>query len=158
MENGLIAVWESEKGSVMPKGSSVLEVLPGIGLDRVRFGESRSSHRERLGSYKAFERVPGAGLTDIYADGMIMLSYDELDRLVFIEVGGQRVVSLGGTQLTGRPLAAVLEELTQRGFPVEFDGDSSYAISSTGVELFASSTDDADEPAGGVSIAPTGRQ
>ncbi|MEV4522994.1 hypothetical protein AB0J77_22425 [Micromonospora tulbaghiae] len=158
MENGLIAGLESGKGSVMPEGSSVLEVLPGIGLDRARFGESRSSHRERLGSYKAFERVPGVGLTDIYADGMIMLSYDELDRLVFIEVGGQRAVSLGGTQLTGRPLAAVLEDLTRRGFPVEFDGDSSYAISSTGVELFTSSPDDLDEPAGGVSIASAGRE
>ncbi|MEU7170490.1 hypothetical protein ABZ949_03240 [Micromonospora tulbaghiae] len=156
MENGLIAVWESERGSAVPEGPSVLKVLPGVGLDRARFGESRSSHRERLGSYKAFERVPGTGLTDIYADGMIMLSYDELDRLVFIEIGGETAVSLGGTQLTGRPLTAVLEELTQRGFPVEFDGDSSYVISSAGVELFASSTDDADEPAGGVSIARTG--
>ncbi|AYF29415.1 hypothetical protein [Micromonospora tulbaghiae] len=134
----------------------MLEVLPGIGLDHARFGESRSSHRERLGSYEAFERVPGAGLADIYAGGMIMLSYDELDRLVFIEIGGETAVSLGGTQLTGRPLAAVLEELTQGGFTVEFDGDSSYAISSTEVELFTSSPDDLDEPAGGVSIAPAG--
>ncbi|MEU1235560.1 hypothetical protein ABZ399_15365 [Micromonospora aurantiaca] len=147
-----------KRSSTIPDDSSVLEVLPGFGLDRARFGESRSSHRERLGSYEAFERVPGAGVTDIYEDGMVMLSYDELDRLAFIEIGGETAVSLGGTQLTGRPLVAVLEELTQRGFPVEFDGDSSYAISSTGVELFTSSPDDVDEPAGGVSIARTGRE
>ncbi|MEU4814712.1 hypothetical protein [Micromonospora aurantiaca] len=156
MENGLIAVWDSERGSAVPEGPSVLDVLPGIGLDRARFGESRSSHRERLGSYEAFERVPGAGVTDIYEDGMVMLSYDELDRLAFIEIGGETAVSLGGTQLTGRPLVAVLEELTQGGLTVDFDGDSSYAISSTGVELFTSSPDDVDEPAGGVSIARTG--
>ncbi|MFG1938762.1 hypothetical protein [Micromonospora tulbaghiae] len=135
----------------------MLEVLPGIGLDRARFGESRSSHRERLGSYKAFERVPGAGVTDIYEDGMVMLSYDELDRLVFIEIGGETVVLLGGVQLTGRPLGAVLEELTQGGLPVGFDGDSSYAISSTGVELFTSSPDDINEAPRGVSVTPTGQ-
>ncbi|MBF5029422.1 MULTISPECIES: hypothetical protein [unclassified Micromonospora] len=136
----------------------MLEVLPGIGLDRARFGESRSSHRERLGSYKAFERVPGSGVTDIYEDGMVMLSYDESDRLVFIEIGGETAVLLGGIQLTGRPLGAVLDELAQGDIPVEFDGDSSYAISSTGVELFTSSPDDINEPVGGVSVILAGRQ
>ncbi|MEU5907154.1 hypothetical protein ABZ780_22655 [Micromonospora sp. NPDC047467] len=142
----------------MPEGSSVLEVLPGIGLDRARFGESRSSHRERLGGYKAFERVPGAGVTDMYPDGMVMLSYDELDHLNFIEIGGETAVSLGGIQLTGRPLGTVLEELAQGGLPVEFDGDSSYTISTTGVELFTSSPDDLNEPAEGVSITPAGQR
>lgn len=138
----------------MPDGSGALEVLPGIGLDHARFGESRTTHRERLGDYEAFERVPGAGMTDMYPDGIVMLSYDESDHLNFIEIGGETIAVLNGIQVTGRSLGAVLDELAQGGLHVEFDGDSSYLISSTGVELFTSSPDNLNEPVEGVSISP----
>lgn len=138
----------------MPGGSSTLEILPGIGLDRARFGESRSTNRERLGDYEAFERVPGAGVTDMYADGPVMLSYDESDHLDFIEIGGDTAVSLHGIRVTGRALRVVLEELSQAGLQAEFDGDSSYVISTIGVQLYTSDPHDLNEPVEGVSFSP----
>jgi hypothetical protein len=88
---------------------------------------------------------------------MVMLSYDESGHLDFIEIGGETSVLHDGIQLAGRPLGAMIEELAQGGLQVEFDGDSSYAISAIGVELFTSSPGDMNEPAEGVSISPVGQ-
>jgi hypothetical protein len=72
---------------------------------------------------------------------MVMLSYDESGHLDFIEIGGETSVL----------------QLAQGGLQVEFDGDSSYAISAIGVELFTSSPGDMNEPAEDVSISPVGQ-
>jgi hypothetical protein len=142
----------------MPDHVTGLEVVPGVGLEGARFGEARSTHRERRGEYQSFERSPGAGMTDLYTDDLVMLSYDETDRLNFVEIGGSAVVTMNGTTLTGRPLADVLEDLRRGGFEVAFDGDSSFVIASAGVELFTSDPGDLNEPAESVSLNPIPRE
>jgi hypothetical protein len=66
--------------------------------------------------------VPGSGLIDAYADVTLMLSYDDRDRLIGIEIGGANAF-VAGVQLLDRQLADVLADLRRAGIPPEFAGD-----------------------------------
>ena len=140
----------------MSDSGSAVKVLPGVGLVTARFGEERSLHRQRLGGFQSFERTPGAGVTDLYADGLIMLSYDGADRLNFIEISGRTEVVWDDVELTGRPLSSVLDSLESKGIRAVFDGDAVFECSVLGIDLFTSAPDEPDQPVEGVSVHPVG--
>lgn len=131
-----------------------IHIIAGSGLAMAHFGEHRSLHRERLGAFSSFERTPGSGITDLYNGGRLMLSYDESDKLNFIEMSGRASVWWDSVELTGQPLASVLSALGDKGVQVTFDDDATFEMSTLGIDLFTSAPDEGDEPVEGVSVHP----
>lgn len=129
------------------------EVLAGAGINGIVFGEPRSVHRERLGEYRPFERVPGAGMTDAYFNSTLMLSYDKDDLLASIEIGGADV-TWNGILLVERPLKEVLIDFANVGIIPQYKEVGLYVVPQLGITLYAPAPDEPEVNVEGVSIAP----
>jgi hypothetical protein len=117
------------------------EIEPGVGVGVVAFGEARSDHRARLGAPVSFERVRGQGIVDGYYDNTLMLTYDSLDALNRIELGGVDVY-FRGVQLLDRPLSEVIQELAALGAAPGFAGGQAYELSGFGISLVTPAPDE----------------
>lgn len=120
-------------------------VIPRLGFDFVRFGESRAQHRGRLGEdFESWQRNPDKpAVTDLYKPSLLSLDYDEDDRLKFIEVindNGQ--VLYEDVQLLNQPRGQAVNALTALvgRSPVEKGGV--YAFPELGIRLRCDYDDD----------------
>jgi hypothetical protein len=84
-----------------PVTYDVWEIEPEVGAGPVRFGMTRASLRERLGSFSAFRRGSTPDLTDQYAAGLLMLTCSDDEGLYLIEVADPWTVSFRGVRLGG---------------------------------------------------------
>jgi hypothetical protein len=127
------------------------EVTPWVGLGDVRFGESRASLRNRLGEHQTFRRAANQSLIDHYLEAGLMLSFDESDRLNFIECTDWAEPSFSDVQLTGRSLAEILEDLSQSGIDCMLS-ESSYVLKGFGIYLYTPAPDEPDVEVQGVAV------
>ncbi|MEU8613297.1 hypothetical protein AB0C29_35465, partial [Actinoplanes sp. NPDC048791] len=78
------------------------EIEPGIGAGRARFGMTRSSLRERFGSFSAFRQGCTPDLTDQYEADLLMLTCSGDEGLYRIEIADPWRAVYRGVQLGGR--------------------------------------------------------
>lgn len=114
-------------------------VIPRTGFDFVRFGESRSQHREQLGEeFESWQRNPDKpNVTDLYKPSLLSLDYDDDDRLKFIEViNDDGEVLYENVRLLNQPQNQVVNDLTRLvgRSPVEKGGV--YAFPELGIRLW----------------------
>lgn len=92
-----------------------MEVLPGIGVEFARVGDSRADVERRIG-----KPVHEPSARDIYATTpMLMVSYSDHDLVEAVEIGsgnGRQQARLDGVQLTGRFLDEVMTNLRSKGY------------------------------------------
>lgn len=134
------------------------EVIPWVGTECVRFGDSRKEIRERLGSFSSFRRSSGESPIDHYSSIGLMLHFDEADRLDFIEATAASGLSFSGVQLLARPFGEVLADLRSRSVDFSPDG-SGCVLEGYGIELYTPAPDELDIDVEGVTLrAPAGSQ
>jgi hypothetical protein len=93
-----------------------IRLIPGVGIEAARFGESRDEHRSALGDFEPFIRQPGDTSADIYVPSMVVLEYDENDRLVYLQVADNRAtVYWEDIQLSDEPVERVRAAMRARG-------------------------------------------
>jgi hypothetical protein len=93
-----------------------IHLIPGVGIPMARFGEDRADHRASLGDFEPFAREPGDDSADIYIPTMMVLEYDERDRLCYLQVANNfAAVYLDGLQLSDEPLDQIREAMRLRG-------------------------------------------
>ncbi|MEU6139204.1 hypothetical protein ABZ848_02465 [Streptomyces sp. NPDC047081] len=129
----------------------VNEVIPWVGTECARFGDSRKEIRERLGSFSSFRRSPGESLIDHYSSIGLMLHFDEADRLDFIEATAASGLSFSGVQLLARPFGEVLADLRSRSVDFSLDG-SGCVLDGYGIELYTPAPDELDIDVEGVAL------
>ncbi|MFJ8200157.1 hypothetical protein [Streptomyces sp. NPDC096152] len=129
----------------------MLDVIPWVGLESARFGETRGELRDRLGAATSFVRVPGTPPVDHYVDLGLLLSFDASDRLVFIEATTRARPAFASVELCGRPFGEVVDDLTSRGVTVEID-DSGGVLQGTGIALYTPAPDEPDVEVEAVSL------
>ncbi|MDN3241165.1 hypothetical protein [Glycomyces tritici] len=124
-----------------------MTVIPKAGFDFARFGETRASHRSRLGEYEAWRPDQTATAdTDLYLPSLVSLAYDDTDRLNFIEVVNDDVeVLYEGVQLLNRPEQQVVAALTALiGLP-PIHSAGMYAVPELGMRLRPDYDDELDD-------------
>jgi hypothetical protein len=93
-----------------------IHLIPGVGIEGARFGEARADHRATLGEFEPFARDQGDDSADIYVPSMMVLEYDERDRLCYLQVANNFAeVYWDGLQLSDEPLDQVREAMRSRG-------------------------------------------
>ncbi|MFI1989867.1 hypothetical protein [Actinoplanes sp. NPDC020271] len=127
------------------------EIAPGVGLEGVSFGEDRETLRQRLGEHVTFQRRAGDPPIDHFLAEGLQLSFDQEDRLVFIEGTDQADLHYQGVRLTGQPLESIIEELAQRGVTVRVD-DSGAELEGLNVYLYSPAPDELDVEVEAVAI------
>ncbi len=112
-------------------------VRPWEALGDLRFGVSRDAVRSLLGDqFRSFKRTPKAKtLTDEYENLGLQLSYDEDDKLEFIEAYPPCMPTYQGIELFGE-LTLVLRQLEAAGHMLKAD-DVGYSCEQLGFALFA---------------------
>ncbi|WP_329412264.1 hypothetical protein OG563_07245 [Nocardia vinacea] len=92
-------------------------IVPRVGFAFARFGESRAVHRSRLGEFESWQRDPERpSSSDLYAPSLLLLDYDDRDRLDFIEViNAEAQVVYRNVSLLNMPRLQVLSELSALG-------------------------------------------
>ncbi|MFD8282833.1 hypothetical protein GTZ78_33465 [Streptomyces sp. SID8361] len=130
-------------------------IVPNEGLDSIRFGESRTGLRERLGSFTSFQRGDSENPTDHFTEKGLLLSFDSGEALEFIEVTPEAQVTHQGIALFGRPYRHVLGDLREQGIEGTED-DQGVEFTELGFALFTPAPDDPDEEVHGVSVFPRG--
>jgi hypothetical protein len=127
------------------------EIEPGLGVGPARFGMTRSSLRERLGSFRAFRRGSTPDLTDQYDAGLLMLTCSDDEGLYLIEVADPWTVTFRGVRLGGAA-AEVVAALRDAGAePVE-DHEGGWELAGGAVHL-AVEPDEPDAEVEGVTVA-----
>lgn len=129
----------------------MLDVIPWVGLELARFGETRGELRDRLGAVTSFVRAPGTPLVDHYVDLGLLLSFDASDRLVFIEATTRARLAFASVELCGRRFGEVVDDLTSQGVAVEID-DSGGVLQGTGIALYTPAPDEPDVEVEAVSL------
>ncbi|MFB7442984.1 hypothetical protein ACFC01_32535 [Streptomyces mirabilis] len=127
------------------------EVIPSVGIEFARFGESRKEIRERLGSFSSFKRSPGDSPVDHYLSIGLMLHFDGADRLDFIEATAASELSFSGVRLLGRPFGEVLTDLRSKSVDFSLD-DSGCTLTRYGIELYTPAPDELDVDVEGVAL------
>ncbi|MFF4513436.1 hypothetical protein [Streptomyces mirabilis] len=127
------------------------EVVPSVGVEFARFGESRKEIRERLGSFSSFKRSPGDSPVDHYVSIGLMLHFDGADRLDFIEATAASELSFSGVRLLGRPFGEVLTDLRSKSVDFSLD-DSGCTLTRYGIELYNPAPDELDVDVEGVAL------
>lgn len=93
-----------------------IHLIPGVGIEGARFGESRAAHRAAHGEFEVFARQPGETTADIYVPSMMVLEYDEKDELVYLQVANNEAeVYWDGLQLSDEPVEQVRAAMRARG-------------------------------------------
>lgn len=127
------------------------EVIPWVGIEDVRFGESRKDFRERLGDFSSFKRSPGDLPIDHYPSMGLMLHFDRADRLEYIEATAVSEISFSGINLSGRPFGEILDELRSNSIDFVIDG-AGCALTRYGIELYTPAPDEPDINVEGVAL------
>lgn len=115
-----------------------MEIVPFESVGSLRFGDLRSTIRERLGTpcTSFFKGSDSTMATDVYDDRCLHIYYDDADRLEFVEAFGTADVTFEGLQLLGRNIVAVQEDLVRAGFVTRFE-QASLKVAEAGIALFA---------------------
>jgi hypothetical protein len=129
----------------------MVDIIPGRGLDRASFGEDRESLRRRLGEHASFRRMAGDPPTDHFLAEGLLLSFDQEDRLNFIEATDRADLHYLGVRLTGQPFGAVIEALSERGVAVRVDA-SGGELEGLDVYLYTPAPDEMDVEVEAVAI------
>lgn len=130
------------------------DVVPWVGLlETARFGEERGVLRERIGEFSSFVRSAGTPAVDHFAGAGLLLSFDESDRLNFIEATAASGVSYSGVTIVGRPFGEILADLRDLGVGVALD-ESGCALPQYGIGLYTPAPDEMDIDVEGVALHP----
>ncbi|MEV7151655.1 hypothetical protein AB0O05_34725 [Streptomyces sp. NPDC093084] len=127
------------------------EVIPWVGVENVRFGESREVVRERLGDFSSFKRSPGDSPVDHYSSIGLMLHFDRSDLLDFIEATGASELSFSGIPLLWRPFGEIQDDLRSHSVDFSLD-DSGCVLTGCGIELYTPAPDELDIRVEGVTL------
>lgn len=137
----------------METGYGMSDAIPGVGLEVARFGETRTTLRERLGDYSSFTRSVGDAPTDHFVSSGLLLSFDGSDRLNFIEATARSEITLSGVSLCGRPFGEILNDFHRLGVEVELD-DSGCSLPGRGISLYTPAPDELDVDVEGAALFP----
>lgn len=120
------------------------EVIPGAGIDRAMFGETRDVLRSRFGNSRTFRRGGSGPLSDQFIAAGLILRYDDDDRLAAIEIGHwvEAEACYQGIELMDRPFTEVVRDLRDAG--VELVMADSCSASGAGIHLSWSAAGEPD--------------
>lgn len=113
------------------------DIIPFIGVGRLRFGLTRSHARSLLGTgVSAFRKGPHASTeTDGYDALGLHLHYDAKDRLECIEAWGSCPISYKDASLLNTSVQEVLQRLADLGLSSRYD--DAYFLDDGGFVLYA---------------------
>jgi hypothetical protein len=132
-------------------------VIPLVGFEFARFGESRAEHRTELGPFESWQRDPeSAKVTDLYLDTLMSLDYDDDDRLEFIEIiNDEAEVYVEDVQFVNRPVEEISRLMADRGHEVVGPYVGVYAIPSLGIRFTTTRDDETGRKVTeGISLVP----
>jgi hypothetical protein len=98
-----------------------MEISPGVGVGQFRFGSTRFDLQRSLSvGVEQFRRTRESKGVTLACDSLgVHLEFDSEDRLSAISVYQPQHATLGGTLLTARPIAEVIQDLVKRGLRPE---------------------------------------
>ncbi|MEO3784062.1 hypothetical protein ABGB12_12070 [Actinocorallia sp. B10E7] len=131
------------------------EILPfkGIGgllAKPILFGRTRReitrqfsrAFGDAVGEVRTFRKAVWAtGVCDHYIEGDLILFYDDLDRLFYLELHDVAPAHYDDVLLTGRPYGKVVADLRERGHRV-VDGEAGCEVPEAGFNLTAADPED----------------
>ncbi|MFC5748734.1 hypothetical protein [Actinomadura rugatobispora] len=124
--------------TVLPFEGLAGVVPEGIGLGGRRSeiaGRLATAFGRGLGERQLFRKAPWAtGLCEQYADGGLILFFDDVDRLVYLELYEPAPVSYAGVALLGRDTGAVIADLAAAGCRL-VEGEEGYDVPDAGFNL-----------------------
>jgi hypothetical protein len=99
------------------------ELIAKVGSAELKLGDPRAAVRERFGEARTFRRTPDAPETDQFVDAGLLVTYDNDERVTFIEFTPPASPTVAGVTMIGRSLRDVLAELRDRDVIAEADPD-----------------------------------
>jgi hypothetical protein len=103
---------------VNAQSDSTWDMIPGVRVGPLRFGQPRSEVRSILGApNRVFKKVPFAdNTTDAYTELGLHVFYDPDDRLESVDAFAPAPIRFDGIQLVGVPAEAIAEAMAERGY------------------------------------------
>jgi hypothetical protein len=104
------------------------ELIANVGSTELKLGDPRAAVRERFGEPRTFRRTPDAPETDQFVEAGLLVTYDNDERVTFIEFTPPASPTIAGVTMVGRCLGDVLAELRDREVIVEKDPDGAVVL------------------------------
>lgn len=114
------------------------ELIANLGSTELRLGDPKAAVRERFGEARTFRRTPDAPETDQFVEPGLLVTYDNDERVTFIEFTPPASPTIEGVTMIGRSLRDVLVDLRERNLLVEEDADGA-VVPDWSVGLYAPS-------------------